>query len=75
MVPMRCASARGDRAGDIDVDLEPFSRINPCGFRDLEVTDLRSLGVTASAAELTEKVQQLLLGNLSMSEREVVSDY
>ena len=25
---------------NIDMDLEPFSRINPCGFADLEVTQL-----------------------------------
>ncbi len=28
---------------NVDVDLEPFSRINPCGFQDLEVTDLNRL--------------------------------
>jgi lipoyl(octanoyl) transferase len=35
----RGASYHG-MALNIDVDLEPFSRINPCGFSDLEVTDL-----------------------------------
>ncbi|NOR35492.1 MAG: lipoyl(octanoyl) transferase LipB, partial [Woeseiaceae bacterium] len=25
---------------NVDVDLEPFSRINPCGFKDLQLTDL-----------------------------------
>ena len=30
---------------NVDVDLEPFSRINPCGFANLEVTDLARLGV------------------------------
>ena len=34
------------------MDLEPFSRINPCGFRGLEVTDLFKLGVEVSAVEL-----------------------
>ena len=29
---------------NVDVDLEPFSRINPCGFANLELTDLRRLG-------------------------------
>ncbi len=28
---------------NVDMDLEPFSRINPCGFEALPVTDLRSL--------------------------------
>jgi lipoyl(octanoyl) transferase len=30
---------------NVAVDLEPFSRINPCGFANLEVTDLERLGV------------------------------
>ena len=29
---------------NIDMDLEPFSRINPCGYPDLEVTQLADLG-------------------------------
>jgi lipoyl(octanoyl) transferase len=29
-------------AFNVDMDLEPFSRINPCGFRGLEVTQLVS---------------------------------
>ena len=70
----RGASYHG-MALNIDVDLEPFSRINPCGFRNLEVTDLRALGVTASAGEIAQLVQERLLSNLSMSGREVVSDY
>jgi len=34
------------------MDLEPFSRINPCGFQGLEVTDLLKQGVEVSADEL-----------------------
>ena len=30
---------------NISMDLEPFERINPCGFEGLKVTDLRNLGV------------------------------
>ena len=30
---------------NVDVDLEPFSRINPCGYAELEMTDLNRLGV------------------------------
>lgn len=30
---------------NVDIDLEPFSRINPCGYAELEMTDLRRLGV------------------------------
>jgi lipoyl(octanoyl) transferase len=30
---------------NVDMDLEPFSRINPCGYPGLQVTQLRDLGV------------------------------
>ncbi len=29
---------------NVDMDLEPFSRINPCGYQGLEVTQIRDLG-------------------------------
>ena len=34
------------------MDLEPFTRINPCGFRGLEVTDVLNQGVEVSREEL-----------------------
>lgn len=41
---------------NVDMDLEPFTRINPCGYPGLRVTQLRDLGVsltpTAAAKEL-----------------------
>ncbi len=30
---------------NVDMDLEPYSRINTCGYADLDVTDLRTLRV------------------------------
>ena len=30
---------------NVDMDLEPFTRINPCGYEGLEVTQLRAQGV------------------------------
>jgi lipoyl(octanoyl) transferase len=69
----RGASYHG-MALNIDVDLEPFSRINPCGFSDLEVTDLRALGIDASAKEIQARVQSHLLRRLRMNDRQIVSD-
>ena len=60
---------------NIDMDLEPFSRINPCGFSDLEVTDLTALGIGESPAEIQERVQVHLLRHLRMDDRQVVSDF
>ncbi len=58
---------------NIDVDLEPFSRINPCGFSDLEVTDLAALGISESRTEIQERVQAHLLRHLRMDHRQVAS--
>ena len=68
----RGASFHG-MALNIDVDLEPFSRINPCGFDDLEVTDLRALGITATAAELQACFQAALLRHLGLQAEAIVS--
>ena len=51
---------------NVDTDLEPFGRINPCGFRGLAVTRLCDLGVgddlqtvgDALAAILTERLSE-----------------
>jgi len=59
---------------NIDVDLEPYSRINPCGFSDLEVTDVAALGVSESRTEIQERVQAHLLRHLRMNHRQVISD-
>jgi len=45
----RGASFHG-MALNVDVDLEPFSRINPCGHADLSVTDFRTLGAEPDLA-------------------------
>jgi lipoyl(octanoyl) transferase len=37
---------------NVAMDLEPFSRINPCGYSGLQTVDMRSLGVDASRGEV-----------------------
>ena len=46
---------------NLAMDLEPFSRINPCGYAGLQVTDLRTLGVAIS----TEAAARRLVPHLS----------
>jgi lipoyl(octanoyl) transferase len=36
---------------NVDMDLAPFARINPCGYAGMPVTDLRRLGLQLSVAE------------------------
>lgn len=38
---------------NVAMDLEPFRRINPCGYRELEVTQLADLGIAASADRIS----------------------
>ncbi|MDX1403464.1 MAG: lipoyl(octanoyl) transferase LipB [Woeseiaceae bacterium] len=69
----RGASYHG-MALNIDVDLEPFSRINPCGYSDLEVIDLTTLKIAAPRPDIQSQVQRHLLRHLRMDDRQVVSD-
>ena len=70
----RGASYHG-MALNIDVDLEPFSRINPCGFSDLEVIDLKSIGIAEARDDIQARVQRHLLGHLHLQDKQVLSDY
>ena len=54
-------------AFNVAMDLEPFRRINPCGYRGLEVTDLRTLGVSLELRAAAELLAPHLLGALGMS--------
>ncbi|MEX2125637.1 MAG: lipoyl(octanoyl) transferase LipB [Woeseia sp.] len=56
----RGASYHG-MALNVDIDLEPFSRINPCGFQGLEMTDLARLGLHFDLATVAERLQGYLL--------------
>lgn len=46
---------------NVSMDLEPFSRINPCGYAGLQTVDLSTIGVAASSPEVAE-VLSLKLG-------------
>ncbi len=37
---------------NVDVDLEPFNAINPCGYAGLEVTSTQRLGITDTKAQI-----------------------
>ena len=39
-----------------DVDLEPFSRINPCGYAQMKMTDLNRLGIELSLQNAAKKL-------------------
>jgi lipoyl(octanoyl) transferase len=45
---------------NVDMDLAPFKRINPCGYEGLEVTSMRELGLTHNI----KQIEQSLLDSL-----------
>ena len=49
---------------NVDMDLAPFSCINPCGYRGLAVTQLRDLGIGLSVAQVAEEWLPGLLAQL-----------
>ena len=49
---------------NVDMDLEPYTRINTCGYADLEVTDLRKLGIENDLSAVAMDLQPHLLRHL-----------
>jgi lipoyl(octanoyl) transferase len=41
---------------NIDMELSPFSQINPCGYAGMTVTQTRDLGITAGLPELRDRL-------------------
>ena len=56
---------------NVDMDLQPFSRINPCGYPGLAVTDMASLGVATDVLNVADKLTArlaMLLGYTSVKQ-------
>jgi lipoyl(octanoyl) transferase len=45
---------------NVDMDLAPFSAINPCGYQGLAVTQTRDLGIATSPSEMGEALLERL---------------
>jgi len=56
---------------NVDMDLEPFSRINPCGLVGMQMTQLRDLGVVldadAAGTALAARFQRIWLAKTAPS--------
>jgi lipoyl(octanoyl) transferase len=53
-------------AFNVAMDLEPFVRINPCGYQGLAVTDLKALGVSLTLEEAARLLAPHLLKALGI---------
>ena len=49
---------------NVDMDLTPFSAIDPCGYPGLAVTQTRDLGMPGTPAEVGERLAGLLIDAL-----------
>jgi lipoyl(octanoyl) transferase len=63
---VRRGSSFHGMALNVDIDLEPFSRINPCGYAELQMTDLRRLGIALDLAQSAEKFLPHFLRHLDI---------
>ncbi|MCL5260479.1 MAG: lipoyl(octanoyl) transferase LipB [Gammaproteobacteria bacterium] len=50
---------------NVNNDLEPFSRINPCGFRGLKMTKLSDFVPNITLEEVSNKISKHLVNNLN----------
>jgi len=49
---------------NVNMDIAPFARINPCGYPGLDVTQLHDLGIYQTAEEVEQKILGYLLSRL-----------
>jgi lipoyl(octanoyl) transferase len=50
---------------NVNMDLSPFSAIDPCGYKGLEVTQLKDFGVVLPQAEIESKLLKYLTKSLN----------
>jgi lipoyl(octanoyl) transferase len=58
---------------NVDIDLEPFSRINPCGYAELKMTDLQGLGGDSRLDTVWPKLLPHFLRHLGFEDAEIVT--
>ena len=63
---IRRGSSFHGMALNVDIDLEPFSRINPCGYAELKMTDLQRLGIDLDLEHAAEKLLPHFLRHLDI---------
>ena len=49
---------------NVDMDMQPFTRINPCGFANMAMTQLGALGGPTDLTSVARDILPLLLGEL-----------
>ena len=57
---------------NVNMDLLPFQRINPCGYPGLEVTQLADFGVDMSLEQVAERLLPLLISRLGYADCDII---
>jgi lipoyl(octanoyl) transferase len=52
---------------NVDMDLAPFTWINPCGYAGLETIDMKTMGVTAALADVQTLLAQTLIKHFALT--------
>lgn len=60
---------------NVNMDLSPFQRINPCGYQGMEMTDCARLGGPDNIQEATEKMLRHLQTELSLSNLHTIEGF
>jgi lipoyl(octanoyl) transferase len=50
---------------NIDMDLNPFARINPCGLKDQAVTQMTDFDIAIGLEQAGRELAQILIGNIN----------
>lgn len=58
---------------NVDMDLEPFRRINPCGYAGLAMTQLRDLVGPVEVAEVSGRLSAQLIRRLGYAEQKTLA--
>lgn len=59
---------------NVDIDLEPFARINPCGYAGLQMTDLNRLGIEIDLEQSARRLLPHFLRHLGRDQVDVVCE-
>lgn len=56
---------------NVAMDLEPFKRINPCGYQGLVMTQLSQLGITLTLEQVAEHLAKRLAQQIGFQTRQI----
>ena len=62
---IRRGSSFHGMALNVDIELEPFEKINPCGYPEMKMTDLKRLGINLNLEEASNKFLPYFLRHIS----------